>query len=198
MKTTFKLLATLIALTPCAHAEWKIEKHVDEMTDVISYQLISSGEAVRSSLNIQYTPELIIELTPTKCDLTTKKVDYTVRSFFAVDDVIDDSYTAAVRFDKRPAVDWEFSRSTSFRSGFLHEPIRFAREVVNSEKVLIGFQTFAGFRTTLRFDASGLSKACAEVKSKIIGERHAGVKYIKTKRPPSGIYMPRNQTPATK
>ena len=178
MKTTFKLLASLLMLTPCANAAWKVEKDVDEMTDEVSYTLDAAGDQVKFDF-IQYTPHLIVRILPKQYDTFNAKLIYKPEVFFTfeADGINRNGIGALVRFDEHAAETWEFSASTDRRAAFFEAPLRAIEQLRKSNEVRIRFKTTLGEIRTLHFDTSGFVDAMHQVKKRVVDERPFNVSF---------------------
>ena len=166
------------AIFHSANAEWQIEKHTDEMTDDVSFALVCPGEPVNQGTIHAYIPKLIIEITPKEYNTRTKDVSSTISARFSVsNDRINGRYVATIRFDKNPAEDWDFSESSTSRSGFLDRPNEFNNRLKKSNRVLLRFRSWSGEYTTLSFDVAGYQKAVADMYSAMSKDRIGSVKY---------------------
>ena len=163
-----------------ANAEWHIEKHTDEMTDDVSFALVCPGEPVNQGTIHAYIPKLIIEITPKEYNTLTKDVSSTISARFSVsNDRINGRYVATVRFDKNQAEDWDFSESSTSRSGYLDRPNEFSNRLKKSSRVLLRFRLWGGEYITLNFDVTGYRKAIDKMYARIAAEKIASVKYTR-------------------
>ena len=179
MKTTFQLLAALLASTTLAHASWEFEKSVDEMTDEVSYLLHTEGETVRATDVLSYNPVLCVRITPKIADQATRKMTGKLDCYvaFEYDGISRNGGTALVRFDNAPAVEWGFNASTDRRSAFLEKPGQAIGKLRTSSKLKVRLETTLGAIRLFAFDTAAFSNKFEEVRSIILSERPKGVKF---------------------
>jgi hypothetical protein len=179
MKTTFQLLAALLASTTLANASWEFEKSVDEMTDEVSYLLHTEGDTVRLTEVLAYNPVLCVRITPKIADPATRKMTGKLDCYvaFEYDGISRNGGTALVRFDNAPAVEWGFNASTDRRSAFLEKPGQAIGKLRTSSKLKVRLETTLGAIRLFAFDTAAFSNKFEEVRSLILSERPKGVKF---------------------
>ena len=180
-RTTHILIFALCAASAIsASAEWQLEKHTDEMTDAVSFILVCPGEPVNQGTMHAYIPKLIVEITPKEYNTLTQEASSLINARFSIENNrINGEYVATVRFDKNQAEDWDFSESSTSRSGYLDRPNEFSNRLKKSSRVLLRFRLWGGEYITLNFDVTGYRKAIDKMYARIAAEKIASVKYTR-------------------
>ena len=157
------------AFTITAAADWQIEKHIDEMTDAITYTIGTDGDPYDVSAYVRQSPKLIIRLTPggvNKAGQALAKQEVIID--FEPDAIKRAGITATVRFGKAKAQPWECTPSTDRHSAFPESASKFITQLKSADDLHFRFETSLGAIRTLHFKTSGLSAKLKEVRDSII------------------------------
>ena len=179
------IIGLCAAFTISASAEWEIETHTDEITDVKSYSIGTVGDPYQISSYVKQSPKLIIRITPgglNKNGQLLAKQEVIID--FEPDAIPRNGTTAAIRFGKAPAQTWECSPSTDRHSAFPENASKFITQLKSTDDLYFRFETTLGDIRTLHFTTSGLSEKTKEVVSIAKAELTTNASSAKHKPPP--------------
>ena len=175
-------------LAMSANAEWIIDENTDEITDQLSYFIVSEGDKYKVSDYLEESPHIIIKITPAEIT-DTGALKYKFDSYFQVksDGMNRHGIIATVRFDKNPSEKWLCETSTDRRSAFFPKARDPIGRLSSATNLFIRFETTLGSIRTLHFNVSGLKPKLLELKNNLAAKYPHGLKFIKPQEvsPPS-------------
>lgn len=185
MKHSHTMICGLCAaFSITASADWIIDEDTDEITDQLSYYIVSKGDKYKVSDYLEESPHFIIKITPAEIT-DTGALKYKFDSYFQVksDGMNRHGIIATVRFDKDPPEDWLCNTSTDRRSAFFPKARDPIGRLSSATNLFIRFETTLGSIRTLHFDVSGLKPKLLELKKDLASKFPRGTKFIKVPKP---------------
>lgn len=176
------ICALCAAFSITAAADWQIDEDTDEITDQLSYYIVSKGDKYQVSDFLNESPYIILKITPAEIT-DTGALKYKFESYFQVksDGMNRHGIIATVRFDKNPPEEWLCETSTDRRSAFFPKARDPIGRLSSATNLIIRFETTLGAVRTLHFDVSGLKQKLLELKNNLAAKYPRGLKFIKPK-----------------
>lgn len=164
-------MALAVATSLHALAAWRVDKHVDELTDKVTWYIYADGRLADEPAFFSARPSLVFRMTPKNVDPASKTIKGEVDAMvtFDPDAVRRSGFDALVRFDAAPAETFSLDASASRTAGLFsgQDSRRIFAAVRKSDKMLFRFTTSLGFTRTIRFDLSGFADAYADWKRQV-------------------------------
>lgn len=169
MKAKTAILALVLMSAITSSAEWKVEKHIDEMTDVVQYIVWTSGTVVQIDSLLDYTPQLQLRLTSPKYKSDTDDIAAKFDLLLVIDTDGLNRRGAEVlyRIDNDEAVHEIWTPSTERHGAFSPHPRMLYKKLKDAKTLRIRYVTTLGNIRTTRFDVSGIQRAMQKIKEEV-------------------------------
>ena len=169
MKTQAAILALVCMSAITSSAEWKVETHIDEMTDVLQYIVWTTGTVVQINTLLDYTPQLQLRLTSPVYESGTDALSAKIEMLLVIETEGLSRSGAEVlyRIDNEDAVHEIWSPSTERRGAFSPHPRNLYKKLKNAKTLRIRYITTLGDIRTTCFDVSGIDLATQKIKEEL-------------------------------
>ena len=150
-------------------AEWTVEKHIDEMTDVVQYIVWTTGTVVQIDSLLDYTPQLQLRLISPKHKSDTDDIiaKFEMLLVIETDGLVRSGAEVLYRIDNEDAVHEIWTPSTDRRGAFSPHPHTLYKKLKDAKTLRIRYVTTFGNIRTTRFDVSGIQQAIQKIKEEV-------------------------------
>lgn len=169
MKRLPIILALVCMSAITSSAEWTVEKHIDEMTDVVQYIVWTTGTVVQIDSLLDYTPQLQLRLISPKHKSDTDDIiaKFEMLLVIETDGLVRSGAEVLYRIDNEEAVHEIWTPSTDRRGAFSPHPHMLYKKLKDAKTLRIRYVTTFGNIRTTRFDVSGIQDAIQKIKEEV-------------------------------